>query len=213
MLEYISHHAGQAKTVFIVCMAYAAGDAATLVDEGSKHPALISAMVGGSIALLIKLVDVWYDNRKNQREARQKSVASADKVLEIETQEKRELRISMNRLRSQERLFWQEQTLNAKAESFEARSRAHRFGGEVMRLQSIILGLQNVMAGADPPLAIPTITLTEYSVLMYGTPEQQAEIAQQVREYKDQMIRDEERESEITQDAVRSDNIARRSQG
>jgi hypothetical protein len=194
LYHFIISHATAAKVGVVMVVAALAGEADAVINGANAHPALISGLVGGIVALLIKLID-------KQIETRKRTVASADKVLEIETAEKREIREEARRLRREAQQLGDEKLLLSKAETFEARARAHRLGSEVMRLQNIVLGLQNTMAGAQPPIPIPQITFTEYSVLMFGTDEQQKELQEQISRLQEQMRRDEDG------DTLSSDNL------
>lgn len=175
------HNATAIKLAVVMLVAAIAGEFDALANGANSHPALISGLVGGVVALLIKLID-------KQIEIRKRTTASADKVLEIETAEKKEIRDEARRLRKEAQQLADEKLLLSKAETFEARARAHRLGSEVMKLQNIVLGLQNTMAAHQVP--IPEITFTEYSVLMFGTDEQQKELTDQINRLHEQMTRD-----------------------
>lgn len=151
------------------------------------EPVTVSALVGLVVALGTKIAEIWWTNRKEKRE-------SIKDVLGIETEEKKQLRIEMNKLRAEEKQFANEQLVISKAETFEARMRAHRTANEVMRLQNIILGLQHKIA--EHGLEIPEISFTPYHDLLFGTTTEQKELEREMRQLKERMLDHEANVSE-----------------
>lgn len=188
MYQFIFSHLAAFKTLGLIAISAIAGETVSAWEATTKHPAIISALVGGSVALFIKLIDVWYENRKTERTARKNQTVTADKVLEIETVEKRELREEMRRVRNEEKQLAAERLAISQAETFEARQRAHRFGNEVMKLQSLIIGLQNSMHANNIP--IPEITFTPYHDLMFGSKAEQDALEQRRTELAERMKRE-----------------------
>lgn len=210
IVEMLGAHIGAIKAFAIMVASALVGAALWLLQgatgSGSATRTIITSLLsGGGVALLIKLIDVMLARQRERKEGRKEKIASADRVLEIENEEKEQIRVEARRLRREAQQISNEKLLFSKAQEFEARARAHRFGGEVMRLQNIIIGLQSTMAShqcshqcphEQPqthlcPVTIPSITLNEYGLLMFGTAEQQAEVAEQIRDYKTQMQQDD----------------------
>lgn len=160
---HLPHFTG-IKTIGIALAALLAGEATSLVEGASNHPALVSGLVGGGVAVAIKLVDVWYENKKNQREAKLKETATADKVLEIEQQDKAEMRAEQQRIMREKELWWKQQNDRLKAVNYETGNRNHLAVNEIMRLHDIILGMQGAMIKAG--LEVPEITFVPLTKVM-----------------------------------------------
>lgn len=152
-LSFVLAHIEAMKIIVIVVAAWFAGEAAGLADA---HPAIISGLVGGLIAVSIKLIDVWFENKKNKRESQQKEHATADKVLELEQVDKQRLRDEMRALAAEKELFYKQQIDRVKVELFDVRASNHQAVNEVMRLYHIIIGLQRTMI--ENKLEVPEIT-------------------------------------------------------
>src|SRR5882724_11821984 len=150
---FVLQHVEGAKIVMIIALAWLAGEASEAV---AHNPAVTGGIIGGAVALLIKLLDVWYENRKNQRESQQKEHATADKVLELEQKDKEQLREEFKRLSQEKETFYKAQCDRLRAEVFEVRTTNHLMVNELMRLYHLILGLQEKMIKGG--LEVPEIT-------------------------------------------------------
>lgn len=159
---FVLQHIEGAKIIMIIALAWLAGEAA---DAVSHNPAITGGIIGGAVALAIKLVDVWYENRKNQRESQQKEHATADKVLELEQADKQLLRDEFKRLSQEKEIFYKSQLDRLRAEIFEVRTANHLSVNEVMRLYHLILGLQEklIKAGLEVP-EITFVPLTKFLI-------------------------------------------------
>lgn len=164
MHNFIYSQFATIKLAGIALASAIAGETVAVVDSANKYPAATATVAGVGAAVLIKLIDVWYDNKKNLREAKHKEHATADKVLELEQQEKRDLREGFRKLYAEKEQWWQRQNDRLKADAFEARQRNHLAVNEIMRLHTLLLGMQRTMILNN--LTVPEITFIEMSKLM-----------------------------------------------
>ena len=155
------------KLGFICVLALFAGGLTELAEAANAHPAITSVLAGGFVALAVRFVDKWLEGRN-------KTIKTADKVLELEQQEKKELRDEHTKLMAAKEAWWNQQADRLKVEMFAIRQQRraerteaseinHKAINELMRLQNIILGMQRsmVMAGLTVPEAAQ-IDLTKF---------------------------------------------------
>lgn len=175
MIFIFAHMYEGIKLGFICLLAFSATGLAGLVETANAHPAITSVLAGGFIALSVRFVDKWLEGRN-------KTIKTADKVLELEQAEKKALREEHAKLMGEKESWWKSQLDRERADHFavkqryelntkESREINHKAINELMRLQNIILGMQRsmVMAGMEVPEAAH-IDLTRF---MLPTWEQQ----------------------------------------
>lgn len=149
MLFLFSHMFEVVKLATVLVVAFIAGEVTELVDTATKYPAITSALAGVIVALGVRFVDKWLEGRN-------KTITTADKVLELEHADKKELREAHERLITEKESWWKLQTDRAKAEAFQERQGRreervvaqainHSAINELMRLQNIILGMQRTL--------------------------------------------------------------------
>lgn len=146
----------------------------------NTHPAVASAMVAGAVAFAVKFIDKWLDGRN-------KTITTADKVLELEKADKQKqleteredrriLKEEQAKLLAEKETWWKAVNDRIKAEHFEtkqhyrvmmreSREINHAAVNELMRMQNIILGMQRTMilAGLEVP-EVSEIQLTKYMI-------------------------------------------------
>ena len=166
MYHYLVAHVGGVKLFGTISISAIFGVVLEIITGTTPqmHPALVSAVVGGAVAVVIKLIDLMWDNRKTKKQAKEKEHVTADKVLEIEQQDKRELREGMKALHAQELEFWQRQCTEHEGDARDARTRAHSAVTQLISLQNHVLTLQQKLAAAG--VEIPPFTFTPYTELM-----------------------------------------------
>lgn len=134
----------------------------------NNHPAIIAALIGGLVALFVKFIDKWLDGRN-------KTIKTADKVLEIETAEKEKLKTEQKELMKEQQAWWKLQNDRLKAEHFEesnnykvylreAREINHSAINQIMAQQNIILGMQREMILQG--MNVPEVSMLELSRFM-----------------------------------------------
>lgn len=149
ILFLFTHIIEAGKLLGILVLAFFAGEATEALDTINKYPGLTSALVGITIALGVRFIDKWIEGRN-------KTVKTADKVLELEHADKKELRDAHNLLMKEKETWWKLQKDRVEAELFEVRQHAradrvtaqqtnHAAINELMRLQNIVLGMQRIM--------------------------------------------------------------------
>lgn len=151
-----------------------------------QHPAVVAGIVGGTVAILMKLADMWWDARKQRNASSQREVISADKVAELSKAERAELREGMAALHAKELLFWQQQlqannlklAASRMAEA-EARIVGHTIIREVMKLQSYII---SVMALVPRGVKVPPIQFRDYNQLVKNAREEIEAAKREIRE-------------------------------
>jgi hypothetical protein len=175
LLSFVWNHIETMKVLGIIIAAWLAGEAAGAIDAATQHPAIISALVGGSIAIAIKLIDVWYESKKSKREGHLKEIATADKVLELEQADKQRLREEMRALSQEKELFYRQQIDRIKVELFDTRTSNHQAVNEVMRLYHIIIGLQRTMI--ENKLQVPEITFVPLTKFLIQSDDKNSDAA------------------------------------
>lgn len=157
MMFLLSHMYEGIKVGFICVLAFFAGGLTEIVDTANAHPAITSVLAGGFIAVGVRFVDKWLEGRN-------KNIKTADKVLELEHAEKKELREAHAKLIAEKEAWWKLQLDRVNADLFSVRQKArtermeasqinHKAINELMRLQNLILGMQRtlVMNNLDVP--------------------------------------------------------------
>jgi Asp-tRNA(Asn)/Glu-tRNA(Gln) amidotransferase C subunit len=192
-LQYLIHYYHQHEAFFkimVVTIASAiggqffVGQAMPGQNNLLNQPAVIAGLVGGFVAICVKLMDVWWDARKAKREGQKKEVVSADKVAELSKSEREELRAGMKELHAREvaalkeqqarelaiikeanareLIFVKEQLQLSKESEIEAREVAHSFATEIMRVQNFISKLLVVLPKEIEP---PTFEWKDFGIL------------------------------------------------
>lgn len=177
------------KLLAIIVLAAGAGEAVPAQPSTSilQHPAVIAGLVGGVMALLMKLVDMWWQARQARNTARQRELPTADRVAELSKEERQELREGMAALHAREIGFWQMQLAAtnqklAASRMAEAESRiaAHTVNREVMRLQRYAMKLLALI----PPgtTDVPQLEFRDYEELMAAAHEEIERARKDIRE-------------------------------
>ncbi len=150
MMMYIFAHTFEGiKLATVLVVAFFSGEATSLIDTAGKYPAFTSALAGIIVALGVRYIDKWLEGRN-------KTVQTADKVLELEHADKKELREEHGKLMAEKEAWWKLQNDRLKVEAFQERQGRreervvaqginHSAINELMRLQNIILGMQRTM--------------------------------------------------------------------
>jgi hypothetical protein len=146
MIFILAHIFEGIRLCTVIVLAFLAGELVEITDTANKNPALTSILAGIIIALGVRFVEKWLEGRN-------KTIKTADKVLELEHEDKKELRTQHAKLMAEKEAWWIKQNDRLKADLFEVRTRSradrleadqinHSAINELMRLQNIILGMQ-----------------------------------------------------------------------
>ncbi len=149
LILLIPHLYEAGKLLVIAVLAAAFATSLDILEGVGEHPAITSILAGGTVALAIKFIDKYLDGRN-------KGVKTADKVLELEQQERKELRASHLLLMEEQKTWWHGQNTRLRAEIFDIWTRArrdriraektnHAAINEIMRLQHLVLGMQRTL--------------------------------------------------------------------
>lgn len=173
----LAHMFEGVKLAAILVAAFLAGSLAELSSVANNYPGTTAALAGGTVALLVKFVDKWLEGRN-------KTVKTADKVLELEHADKKALREEHQKLMAEKEAWWKTQNDRLKAEKFEIETRYrlnskesreinHGAINELMRLHNLILGLQRMLVLNN--LDVPEVAMIDLTKFMLPAWEQERE--------------------------------------
>jgi uncharacterized membrane protein YhiD involved in acid resistance len=167
MILILAHTFEVVRLTTICLVAIVLTTLADLTEIASLHPALTATLAGVLTAYGVKYIEKWADGRN-------KSIKTADKVLELEHADKKELREQHAKLMAEKEAWWKLQNDRTLAEKqdIEQHARLHRREAretnraavnELMRLHNIILTQQRtlVMNGLPVP-EMKDINLTQF---------------------------------------------------
>jgi hypothetical protein len=177
MMFILAHMFEGVKLAAILVAAFLAGSLAELSSVANNYPGTTAALAGGTVALLVKFVDKWLEGRN-------KTVKTADKVLELEHADKKALREEHQKLMAEKEAWWKTQNDRLKAEKFEIETRYrlnskesreinHGAINELMRLHNLILGLQRMLVLNN--LDVPEVAMIDLTKFMLPAWEQERE--------------------------------------
>jgi hypothetical protein len=195
MPEFITTMMASFKIKLLAIVALAAGISEAITSAPAQaqatgilqHPAVVAGLVGALMALLMKLIDMWWEARKARNTARQRELPTADRVAELSKEERQELREGMAALHAREIGFWQMQLTASNMKlaasriaEAEARVAAHTVNREVMRLQRYALKLLALIPPGTPD--VPQLEFRDYEELMAAAHEEIERARKEARE-------------------------------
>jgi hypothetical protein len=141
-----------------------------------QNPAVIAAFFGILVPVVIKLIDVWRDSRKEEAareiedDERNKSIT--EKMQELTQAERQKLLDAAHVLHGKEVEFFHNQIIAEQVAAYENRLRSHRFASEVTRLMNEVMKVHRFIA--ENNLKYPEFEFKFTDKIMDGVEEQVA---------------------------------------